>query len=1015
MVPEGGTFSDNEWTSYGYNDTYPGYRAIQFESPISGVLYIKCYAKQTLDNPFSWEIIEVTDNRVDANAITVQAGNTVTVPDGQQYRWYKMKQNKGEYYVVQPSGCNATVFYNGQDFAYSGDVYEVTESGDYYFKIKVNQNNDGDFVGGNFTVKPFAPLTNTSTSTALDMQLGQKVEFSLIFGSLYYKVNLEAGKTYEMVSSSPRHFMDVELEITDPDGNILNNIESSYSPAAGEGRNRIFTAPSDGTYYIKRSNRWDTQVEDMTLYEVNDERVCSNAIAINLDQTVTYDHKELPSIWWKIDVEQGATYLVDFNNNNNDPYNSVHKLSVYESCGMEESLTTSAESFSFVAKQTGSYYLQGTTTGQQDKKGMNNSFRVSRIENHNNTTKASALLIEPNSFTTTNFGFGTTLWYKVALTQGATYELDGRNVGGYAELSIYDTPDDNAKPIESTQYYQLIYITAKSDTEYYIKWVGNENQKAFTWTLNEVVDNRIREKAQLITPGQSITLTSKDDFPTKEYWYKLEVTNGAFYEVDFSNASYKDPWNSDYFEMKYDGEDPDHWNQYSSGKYLIEGKKDGLLYLKVKRYSIDTDLVWTVWQRKQGDNRLCNYAKPIQLDQDVVVDHVTTKYTTQWYAIELESGKTYEVENKGNHRFYCYTGDVCDNPERNGTEIGAKQKVLLSIPETATYYFVSITSELNNNDMNYTWCIREAEPDNRLCEFAEEVGFEETFTADHNNVKTRWFKINLFEGNLYEFTAENVESYNLYIYQDCGDINALAHNDYGTLKMTFAAKTTGFYYLKCESLRDAVASCTINAITDNRSCQFPIKVNAQDTISGTTITKPGLWYSVSLEENKFYEFDFTNTGSIFGRIYSSCGEEKPLTQGKNEKLLFKASQTGDYLVQLFEEYPNDVPWEWTYQEVTGGDNRLCEFAMEMTADTMTVNIDDNIRQFWYKLNVEKDKYYQLGGNYEINLEVYTSCGESTPLAIVNGSWLYGAENTTTLLIKVNAVESTSKCKITKRV
>ena len=97
FLQEGGYLSS--WSEYGYNDSYEGMRAIQFQAPGTQSLYIKCVYRQSMGNSYTWSIVEFTDNRVCANAEVIQLDQEITVPvTGQKHRWYKTAFEAGKYY-----------------------------------------------------------------------------------------------------------------------------------------------------------------------------------------------------------------------------------------------------------------------------------------------------------------------------------------------------------------------------------------------------------------------------------------------------------------------------------------------------------------------------------------------------------------------------------------------------------------------------------------------------------------------------------------------------------------------------------------------------------------------------------------------------------------------------------------------------------------------------------------------------------------------------------------------------
>jgi len=990
---------DYEWYGYGYNDSYEDFRAIQFKAEETGFYYIERFYTSAVGDRLEWSMVEVTDNRVCSNAETAQIGVTVDVPTGQRERWYKVAHEANQYYVVEGS-LSTSVFEScgGTVLAGNDQVYRTENSADRLFKLT------GAKSGGTLKVRTIPAQTNTTKETALLLNLGQAVEYSHIFGqSLCFKVNLEAGKVYEIIADNINQFHQSMVSVSDSEGNSISGVNESVSPA---GDSRWFTAPGTGVFYIFRNKYYSSSAINtlwsMVVAEITDARICNNALVAAENQTMSYHHKDYLSHWWKIDLEAGNTYLVDFVNKNG----SSSKIGVFAECGDENPIEQGDESFSFVASKTGTYYLQAASQYRQYDEELS-SFAVRKIANQNNFDCASALSIEPGNMVTTAHSFGNNLWYKVNVKAGKAYEIDGRNrASSWSDVVRVFAACGQTSPVYSgSSSPLLLYLEPEADGVYYINWIGDASTAAFTWQINEVTDHRTCSMAEMVPVGQDITIT-RNSHANNTYWYKLDMKGGKIYEIDFSNA-YKSLYYDD--DMEFYGGCKSIYsleNIYKS-KHLLAPEKDSVLYLRVKLTTyqyLEEPLVWRINELSAPDNRLCSHATPVLLNTNIQTDH-TPGYVKQWYKIALTEGKIYEVDASqvGNDLYY-YKGNICNVQLNYNNTIPAGNKVLIAPDETSEYYFLSQNQETNSS---FTWNIKESEGDNRLRAFATEVTPGTAFSVDHRESNVRWYKVNMAAGALYSINFR-ANYQNVEIFSD-DDPDLVLKRGYAQ-NFSFLAQTGGMYYLKFSNYNlKTEVNCTVEGIIDNRSCLYPVAVPITENTSGTGLDSDGRWFSVSLEAGGVYEFDFSsiNNERANCKIYSSCSDSSPLDAGKDEKILFKAAQTGTYLVHvsLEEGFSSEDAWSWSFNTAAPG-NRLCEYATTVNVgDNTTIDLSNGIGRRWYKVEIEGGKFYEIGtvNSQYAQMEVYAACGENTPLASLFGNKkVINSENNVTLYVKASA-------------
>jgi hypothetical protein len=906
LIPlyEGAEFNEYLELPHYYNLSYPGIRAIQFQAQENATLYIKCSYSQYYGQTLKWSIIQVTDNRVKDNAEPFELDQTITVPSGQNGRWYKTDLPSGKNYVVVGNETYRFIVYQPETtdvLAYSNKVFTTEKASTYYLCAKKSDN--VETVGEvTFKMTEFPTLTNTSQEQAATLPFDQETYFAFISGNeLYYKADFEAGKLYEIIAEDRTQFWNVDLYIykNTEDDNIPT--EESFSP---KGNSKVFTVPETGTYYIKRkySRTTSGDLHKMTLSEVNDRRVSSNAEEYTLGTSVSYGHKDFRMLWWKMKVDQGASYWVEFNNKDSN----YDELRLYKDANGENLVQTSSESFKFTAEDNGYYYLEAYLISSYPSTPEDNSFMIQKIADNSNTSRETALQVRLDNLITANHEPESTLWYKVDLLGGHVYEVNGKMASNTSSETV--EVSDAAGNVLRTEIFNnkpYLYLYPETDGTYYISWSERWVNHVLNWCISEVNDNRVQKFALPITIGEDVVTPKKNPHLNNEYWYKADFKAGKFYEVDFTQAENADvSWLIIRDEIHiYNSKGEGKGITIAKSKYLLECNEDETIYLQLTRSSSDpsSDLTWKITEQAEGDNRLCSFAQEVALDQE--------------------------------------------------------------------------------------------------------------FTVGQNKHAPRWYKVELAEGNLYsiDWSAYGSIRENVYIYDNCGAEKELA-NENSEKGFSFQAKSSGTYLLSFSGAYNSEASCVIKAITDNRSCSYPVVAAENQPLSGTGITKEGLWFAMELQEDGLYEFDFTKLGHYqTGEIFTECGADKPVATGDEEKILFKAESTGTYLVHIKTSYAeNDVEWQWGYNKAAEGDNRLCEYAEKIKDGEYTTNTANGKRTYWYTYDVEAGKYYQIGSDEGVYLETYKDCGDMTPTAEIHGAFLLLAENTETLYIKVNASVNSSE-------
>lgn len=872
-----------------------------FQSEEAGTYYIS-----SRYNPPSWdsdkttftltvENFSATDNRVCKTATDFTPGNTLTINKSNElkYRWYKVDLTANKYYQIVTNdtwgllltfdGCDSSV-----EIGSGNHIYQPTTDQTLFIKLDVLKHTDASTC--QLTIKEVQKNTNVSAATATPVTPDVVIPHSYAFETeQWYKFNAEAGKWYEIESGAA--FSDYNLV-----GVYASDGTTKITEGPRYERMFRFIAPSSGVLYLKMvSSNFSNQIFNLSLIEVNDQRVCDNAIEIQTDATVSYTCETLQSLWWKINLEANSVYKLNFTNHYRDD------ISVYADCQEEagEPLKTGSESFMFNVEQAGTYYIHATGSSYVEYP-QENTFTISQVKTDAGASCETAAQIAVGDEIATTFKVAEEkLWYKLDVVAGKSYEVLGGESSTGRECYVYQACGSSTPVLEKTYFSKVAYFTAETTGTYYIAWAGSADGSVCSWSVGEVTDNRVCANAQTIEPGSTVTTPKYDDNRTSNaYWYKINLLGGKIYEFDFSNsqAGFSGYTGNDSYSL-YDDCNSEWGKEECSykAKNLLTYANDTTLYIKIERVSTydRLPLEWSISEIPRGDNRHRNFAVQVNVDESFTVSHADYRLH-QWYKVELTENTLYEIAL---------------------TNYSARQERLW------------VSTESGN------------------------------------------INVNLNEEGIATILPEAAGTYYLH-----------------------------FYNLNSENLFD----CNITVVMDNRSCLYPETAIPGDTIT-TSDNTTERWYIVSLEAGKYYEFDFSHHELCEGTIYTDCDKTTVEATGNDEKILFKSDETKNYYLCLDGfAYNLSEARTWSYQVVDDvtGDTRLCEYADNMTTDTIQVVFGENIKAHWYAFNVQGGKYYDIGVSSGLNVRVYTACNQKEPTISLEGSNVYRFESDATIYLKV---------------
>lgn len=746
-----------------------------------------------------------------------------------------------------------------------------------------------------------------------------------------------------------------------------------------------------------------------------DNSTWQEATPLSLGEELTYGHLTQRNMWWKVELESGKKYAITYYVKGKAGEYGYARLYLFDGENMEQEKTSERYSYYYTAERTGTHYLRSYYRLQLPSEDNCIELCVREEPTLDNDTRDKAQPVALGTQVVTSFGQHQELWYKVPLKGGKSYELDATKLRRHVtslDGNLYHGEED----INLANYdfrTGIEYLNPREDMTYYLRlytvWAP-EGMATGSWTLREVTDNRAMNGALPFTLGTPLTIEATAPlYPSQRHWYSIEVEEGKCYEVDFTG-------NEEGVSLHLEGYDgKSNGATLKNERYLMLAPSTGRYYMAIER---STPLAARLTVREHpGDNRLYEYAEAVSPGQVVQTRHHTLGYDVQWYKVALEGDRCYELDlTKAGTRFTLQRKDPRGWFIVDATFEPLKKTLLYAARDTTLYLCSGVTGAngytLDNPETDFTWSLYETEGDNRVYKHATPIALDQSITPDHTKAETLWYKAELQEGVLYEATWPEVEhSYSMYFYADPEQNQTLDGGYYsgGTgdkWRPTLQVEHTGTYYIKVMGEPTSTLTFTLKQVTDNRSCRYATPLTMGESIPFDDVSKHGHWFTVALEAGKFCEFDGTQKYDVSFALYTDCGVKTPLAQGQYEKMLYRPTASGTYLLHIRPTQPHmtvSPPWQFKTSLLETGDTRLCDHAVPLTTDEeVTVPLPAGHRTYWYAVTVQKDKWYRLTMKRCQNVSLYADCTDSAPLAMYSGTAMYHAEQDGTLYLEVYA-------------
>ncbi|GHT46878.1 hypothetical protein AGMMS49965_24680 [Bacteroidia bacterium] len=464
-----------------------------YEITTAGTYYI-CAKSYNADGKF--KVSEITNNRICTYATPLALGaESPALPQRSTSYWYKVNLATGKAYTIewQNSGSGYFSVYTTCDgnYIYSNDdIYEITTAGTYYICAEAH-NADDKFkvieVKDNRRCRYAEVLASGAESPTLPQQ----------DISYWYKVNLTAGKSYMIERTDGDGYG--ELYTTCGGSTVVST--SDYSP---------YTVAESGTFYL-RLYGYDDDYK-IKVSEVTDNRVCSNATPIAVDQEVTISAQS--TYWYTIDFVAGRTYNIQWSSG----WGGYVNVAFYDACnGTEVGWVSSGN---YLAPNSGTYYMRVLAAG---------SFTITQTDDAAITDNRLCTYAEQVALdeTITPPTTSTDYWYTIDLQAGKGYKFEGKaggdiyfslhNACGSAELTSF-----NLWQIDLSELY-----SAEASGTYYVKVYSYQNGS--TLKISEVTIPTVQLVQILADDGISVQKGG-----TQKFEARVTALGGAAETVTWS-------------------------------------------------------------------------------------------------------------------------------------------------------------------------------------------------------------------------------------------------------------------------------------------------------------------------------------------------------------------------------------------------------------------------------------------------------------------------------------------------
>ena len=838
-------------------------------------------------------------------------------------------------------------------------LYVATETATYYVAAGAAGSSTGTY---KLSVEELADDFRHDTATTGTVAVGESVAGDIQFAGDrdWFAVELEAGKTYRIdLEGSPTGegtLRDPYLRgIHDANGDL---VAYTTDDDGGDGFNSrvTFVAPETATYYVAAGAfRFSTGTYKLSVEELVDELAEELTEELRDDTATTGTVAVGESVtgniqfagdrdWFAVELEAGKAYRIDLEGLPTDEgtLRDPYLRGIHDANGDIIAYTINDDGgdgfnsrVTFVAPETATYYVAaggytsywGGYTGSYWGTGTYKlSVTVIEDDFRHDTATTGTVAVGESVAGDIQFA-GDRDWFAVELEAGKAYRIDleGSPTGegtlsdpylrgihdANGDLIAYTTNDD-----AGDGYNSRVTFVAPETATYY---VAAGAVRSFTGTyklslsVDEVADDFRHDTATTGTVAVGESVAGDIQFAGDHDWFAVELEAGKTYRIDLEGSptgegTLSDPYlrgihdaNGDLIANTIDDDSGDGANSRvmfvapdTATYYIVAGSYDRYLGASTGTYKLSVEEIPDDFRDDTATTGTVAVGESVAGDIQFAGDR-------DWFAVELEAGKTYRIDLEGSPTgegtlsdpylggIHDANGDRIANTIDDDSGDGANSRVTFVAPETATYY-VAASGYWETPTGTYKLSVSAV--DELAGELRDDtattgtVAVGESVTGDIQFAGDRdWFAVELEAGKAYRIDLEGSHTgegtlrdpYLRGIHDANGDIIAHTTNDDGgdgfNSRVTFVAPETATYYVAAGGYTSYWAATgtyklSVTVIEDDFSAGTDTEGSV--TVGGSTTGELEYdgdrdWFAVSLEADAIYRIDVKgDTGADYG-------------------------------------------------------------------------------------------------------------------------------------------------------
>ena len=632
-------------------------------------------------------------------------------------------------------------------------------------------------------------------------------------------------------------------------------------------------------------------------------------------------------------------------------------------------------------------------------------------------------------------------WFRVDLVAGQTYQIDVKGsptgdgtlddpllIGVYLTSTnrLLGTGNDDG----GEGYNSQITFTALTDGLHYVAVRGYEDEQGtYTVSVTDVTDTAITDDfaATKETDGAvAVDGSVRGDIETPGDldWFAVDLTAGTTYQIDLKGLSTGDGT---------------LWDTYLRGVYT-SASTNGIAGTEVED-GLNSRLEFTATETRThyvaaagygGDTGTYTLSVSVKEDVPSVDDHSDTRRTTgavdvdgsvtgeietggdrDWFKVELEAGKTYQIDLKGSR-----TGDgTLSDPylrgvhAANGVRIvgttnddggrGFNSRFKFTPTANGTHYVAA--GSLNSDETGtYTLSVMDLTDDYSATRGTTgEVGVDNLVTGEIDYRGDRdWFRVSLEEGATYEIYLEGSptgngtlrDPYLRGVYDRNGNRIAGTTDDDGGVdlnsEVTFTPQYSGNHYVAAGGHLGSKGTYTLSVLKVADSVSVPDDFTATTGTTGAVAVGGSAtgeidyggdrdWFAVTLVAGKTYQIDLkgsrTGEGTLEDPFLRGIHDENGVRiagtgnnnggTGRNSRVEFTADDAGTYYVAAGASGDQEGTYTLSVTELAGvGDDfaasRQTTGVVEVGGST-TGEIERSLDRDWFAVELVANTTYQI--------------------------------------------------------